>query len=111
MKYINEFESFIAEAKRSIKKYSEVKIGDIAEENPAAGGKWEGGVVHGKVVWKGNEAQLRKSKYADTIEEWEDMDPGVDFDEYDLVVVEHPKWGETLMNYDNDPSGAVVFKK
>ncbi len=87
-----------------IKLYTEVKVGDIAFENPDAGGEWNHEL--GKVLWKGSLKEFEKSKYQSLMWDCEDeCDPG----EYDLIVI-NDKFGPTLFNYNNDPSGCVVFK-
>ena len=107
MEHIKEFKEFLLtegkDDKKKIKKYSEVKVGDMAMENPDAGGVWDS--EHGEIVWKGTVDELKF-----TLSDWEDE---VDDDpaEYDLVVVRVPNYGDTLFNYNNDPSGAVVYKK
>lgn len=91
---------------KKIKLYSEVKVGDIAFENPDAGGQWNNEL--GKVLWKGSFKEFEKSKYQHTmwdIDEKDEFDPS----EYDLIVLQE-EYGPTLFNYNNDPSGCVVFK-
>jgi len=106
MEYILEYKSFkLNEAGKKIKKYKKVKVGDTAFENPDGGGSNE----IGKIVWKGSFKELKKSEYESFIQEWED-NSGDSPEGYDLVVVDVPRHGEVLMNYNNDPSGAVVYK-
>lgn len=97
------------EGKKKIKKFSEVKIGDMAYENPDAGGEWDNDL--GEVLWKGDYKELTKSKYKKLIQDWEVEDEDEREDEmnnYDLIVIDDG--GPTLFNYDGDPSGCVVFK-
>ena len=103
MEHILEYESFkLNEAEGKIKKYKKVKVGDVAFENPDGGGSNE----IGKIVWVG---KLKNSDRDGLISDWED-NSGESPVGYDLVVVDIPKHGEVLMNYNNDPSGAVVYK-
>lgn len=95
----------VNEAKKKIKKYADVQIGDIAYENPEAGGEWDN--EEGEIVWKGTYKELKASRYKNTAKDWDDLS---DIDDYDLVVVDIPSYGPTLFNYDNDPSGCVVFE-
>jgi vacuolar-type H+-ATPase subunit H len=97
------------EVKSSIKPYDKVKVGDDAFENPDAGGHWDKKI--GKIIWKGTYQELLKSKYKNTVSDWE-FDDESEFDDFDLVVVDlyGSQGGPTLFNYDNDPSGAVTFE-
>jgi len=97
------------EAKKKIKPYKKVKVGDMGMENPDAGGEWNNEL--GKVLWKGTYKELKKSKYKDLDSDWE-FDSPEEFDDYDLIVIDLKGWdgGPTLFNYDNDPSGTVVFE-
>lgn len=110
-KNIKNFAEFhhLNEVKSSIKPYNKVKVGDDAFENPDAGGQWNKKI--GKIIWKGTYQELLKSKYKNTVSDW-DFDDEIEFDEYDLVVVDlhGNQGGPTLFNYDNDPSGAVTFE-
>jgi len=107
MEHIKEYREFLlTEAKGKIKKYKEVEVGDIAFENPEGGGSDE----IGEIVWKGTAEKLKKSTFKFALSDWEsevDDDPA----DFDLIVVRVPNYGDTLFNYDNDPSGAVVYKK
>lgn len=91
-----------------IKPYEEVNVGDMAYENPDAGGEWNNPI--GKVLWKGTYEELLSSKYKSTAsdENIEDLEEG----EYDLIVINTGgiDGGPTLFNYNNDPSSCVVFK-
>lgn len=91
---------------KSIKEYADVQIGDIAFENPDAGGEWDN--EEGSILWKGTKKELDESQYASTSTDWDLLEEEFD-DCYDLVVV-NTSWGPTLFNYNNDPSGVVVFK-
>lgn len=111
MKHIKLFENFdINEAKKEIVPYAEVKVGDTAMQNPDAGGEWNNKV--GKVLWKGTYKELLKTKYKDTAEDWE-MEDEEEWDGFDLIVIQTLGWDSNavLFNYNNDPSGCVVFKK
>lgn len=94
---------------KKIKPYDQVKIGDMAMENPDAGGVWDHEL--GKIIWKGTLMELNSSKYRDLIggleDECEDILRG-----YNLVVVKTTGWdgGPTLFGYDEDPSSCVVFE-
>lgn len=92
-----------------IKSFDKVKIGDIAYENPTAGNEYNN--KQGTIIWKGSYGDLLNSKYKDnfkyTIKEMEEDDT-IKYD-YDWVIVDEPKFGITLFNYDCDPSGVVVF--
>lgn len=93
---------------KSIKEYADVQVGDVAYENPDAGGMWNN--EEGIILWKGTKKDLDKSQYAHTASDWEEvLEEEEEFNDYDLVVVEGP-YGPTLFNYNNDPSGVVVFK-
>lgn len=92
-----------------IKAYADVQVGDMAFENPDAGGEWDNEL--GEVLWKGSYKELLKSKYKSLKSDWdldEDEEEEV-MEEYDLIVIEDQD-GPTLYNYNNDPSGCVVFK-
>lgn len=98
-----------------IKEYAEVKIGDIAYPNPCDNDFDEDDFL-GKVIWKGTTQELKESEFASLMEDWVDNDSEVNFDEYDLLVLEDDhdvmyRQGPTLFNYNNDPSGCVVYKK
>lgn len=97
-----------ASSVREIKTYEEVQIGDIAEENPDAGGVWEGGQI-GRILWKGTLAELKKTLYKPLLSNWDMLDEEIE-ECFDLVVVDDKGYGLTLFNYNNDPSGCVVFK-
>ena len=112
MKHIKLFEGFLLEKNKKIKSYSQVQIGDMAMENPDAGGEWNNEL--GKIVWKGTIEELKNSKYKAVYHDWEIQAIGDedDTDDYDLVVVDVKghDGGPTLFNYNNDPSGCVVFE-
>jgi len=92
---------------KPIKDYQDVKVGDVAFENPNAGGEWNN--EQGKIIWKGTYDELLKSKYKDLLEDWEVNDEDDGPQNYDLVIIDIPSYGPTLFNYNNDPSGVVVF--
>ena len=92
---------------KKIKPYNQVSIGDQAFENPVAGGEWNNKI--GNIIWKGTYNELIYSKYTHLSNDWADMGP-VEFDEYDLIIVAYPGQGNILFNYNNDPSGLVVFE-
>jgi hypothetical protein len=99
--------------RKQIKSYNEVKVGDIAFENPDAGGKWDHEL--GEVLWVGTLQDLKRSPYKQTMIDWLNQceeDNENPFDEYDLIVINLDGYdgGPTLFNYNNDPSGCVVFK-
>jgi len=100
------------ESEKKIKKYKDVEVGDIAFENPDAGGQWN--KREGVVRWKGTAKELIKSKYKNLFRDW-DIEDDIEFEEfaadYDLVVVDTDDWGKILFNYNNDPSGVVVFEE
>jgi hypothetical protein len=89
---------------KEIKDYSEVLVGDVAYENPDAGGNWDNKL--GKIVWKGSYSELLESDYQSLATDLEDGD----VEEYDWVVVEDSVYGPTLFNYNGDPCGVVVFQ-
>jgi len=93
---------------KPIKPYAQVKVGDMAFENPDAGGEWDNET--GKVPWKGTMDELNKSPYAHLLKDWNSEDDVV-VEEYDLIVIQTTGWdgGPTLFNYNNDPCGVVVF--
>lgn len=98
-----------------IKPYDDVEVGDIAYPSPDAGGYDEDDFI-GEVMWKGDHLELAQSKYADLAFEWEDEGEHIDLAEYDLIVVSDTHegvfpGGPTLFNYNNDPSGVVVYRK
>jgi hypothetical protein len=98
---------------KTIKSYSNVRIGDMAYENPAAGGEWNNSI--GKVLWKGTYEELLSSKYKGIATDWDTIEELREFDN-DLIVVDIEDEdsfvsGATLMNYNNDPSGCVVFEE
>lgn len=93
---------------REIKPYAEVQIGEMAEESPYAGGVWEGGQI-GKVLWKGTVVELKQTRYKDMLANWDLTEEEIN-DDFDLVVVDEIGHGHTLFNYNNDPSGCVVYK-
>ena len=94
---------------KTIKPYEEVNVGDMAYENPDAGGEWDNPL--GKVLWKGTYENLLNSKYKNTATDWEDLED-LKESEYDLIVINTDGFdgGPTLFNYNNDPSGCVVFE-
>lgn len=97
-----------------IKPYDDVIVGDMAFENPDAGGVWDNEL--GKVLWKGTYTELLDSEYSNLTSDWE-IEHSKDENqtdekymaEYDLIVIAN-EYGPTLFNYNNDPSGCVVFK-
>ena len=116
LKHIKLFEEFLNEAKKKIKKFQNVKVGDVAMENPLAGGVW--GNELGFIIWKGNYKQLKTSKHKNLLLDLEyqiyQIPNGEKDDEYlnalDFVVVDDENYGNTLYAYDDDPSSVVVFK-
>ena len=89
-------------SEKQIVPYSEVQVGDAAFENPDAGGQWNNQI--GTIVWKGTKETI-PNQYKDLLNDWEEAD----VDDYDLVIVKTDQ-GPVLFNYNNDPSGCVVFK-
>ena len=95
---------------KKIKPYNQVKVGDMAFENPDAGGEWDNEI--GEVLWKGTYGQLKKSKYKNTLLDWDDITNESDTETPDLLVIQTTGWdgGPTLFGYNNDPSSCVVFE-
>lgn len=92
---------------KQIKKYAEIKVGEIAFESPDAGGEWNN--EEGEILWKGTLEELKESEYRTLLEDWATEMEENDIAEYDLVVV-YSDYGAVLYNYDNDPCGVVVFE-
>lgn len=113
---INEWKKFQESNKQKteadIKEYADVQIGDIAYENPDAGGVWDNEL--GPVLWKGTYQELLNSEYSSLRSDWDlnaDDDEEEIMNDYDLIVIDNEEnYGPTLFNYNNDPSGCVVFK-
>lgn len=106
-----------AKLKKLVKPFKSVKVGDIAMGHPSAGGDWEHEL--GKVIWVGNAQKVINSRYSDLVYDFE-IDPEdedaaeqlSDYgDEYIVVDIVGFMGGDTLMQYNSDPSSAVVFKK
>jgi len=95
---------------KTIKSFENVQIGDIAFENPSAGGEW--GNEQGPVLWKGTFEEVQQSKWNYLLEEWEmhDFEDTHELDECNFVVVYLPMYGATLFNYNYDPCGLVCFE-
>ena len=95
------------ETTSEFKTYDEVQIGDTARsvddpENDS----------DDTIVWKGTREELKKSKFINLLPDFmEGLDDESDLDEYDLVVVNTPGYGYSLTNYNNDPSGVIVYKE
>ena len=104
---VNENNSINETKKRKIKPFNKVKVGDIAYENPIAGGKWNNAL--GEILWKGSGKELIKSKWKGLLSDLE-YDSSDELDDYDWVVVDDEYHGEELYAYDDDPSSTVVFE-
>lgn len=93
--------------KKSIKSFEEVVIGELAYENPDAGGNWNN--VEGPIIWKGTSEELDKSEFSYLVDEW-DEEIFEDGDDFNFAVVKNEMYGNTLFLYDYDPSSVVCFK-
>ncbi len=91
---------------KTIKPFSDIKIGNIAFKNPTTGGEWN--TPGGPVVWKGNIDQLFNSIWKNHFSDW-DMSPKEAVN-IDFVVIDTDDWGHVLFNYDYDPCGVVCFE-
>ena len=95
---------------KTIKSFQDVQIGDIAFENPDAGGAWNN--EEGPIIWKGTFEEVQQSKWNYILEEWEmhDFEDTHELEECDFVVVDLPTYGATLFTYDFDPCSIVCFE-
>jgi hypothetical protein len=91
---------------KEIVDYENVKVGDIAYENPDAGGEWNNQI--GVVKWKGTTEELMNSEYKELSLDW--IENEINMDDFDLIIISDIQ-GPTLFNYNNDPCGCVVFKE
>jgi hypothetical protein len=126
MKHVKLFEEFVTEYNRvaynikisgssvleskKVKRFDAVKVGDMANESPDAGGSYDNEL--GKILWKGNAGQLVKSKYKNLVSDWGDGDFNAgDYEDWDFVVINRTgaQGGPELNGYDMDPSSVVVF--
>lgn len=93
---------------KEIKSIEEVVIGELAYENPDAGGQWD--IVEGIIIWKGTEGELHNSKFASLLDDdWNECLEDID-EELFFVVVKDEVYGNTLFLYNYDPSSVVCFK-
>lgn len=105
------------EEQKLIKDFSKIMIGDIAYENPDAGGEWDKKI--GKIVWKGTFKDALRSNYRSSAKEILDQysaDEDIQAlnDDYEWVIVkENSIYGKftdyVMYNYNGDPSGVVCF--
>ena len=95
---------------KQIKPFEQVKIGDIAFENPDAGGEWNN--EEGPIIWKGTFEEVLQSRYDSELKEWEEY-ADADLDELkecNFVAVDLEIYGSTLFTYDYDPCSLVCFE-
>jgi len=92
---------------KTIKSFQDVQIGDIAFENPSAGGEWDHEI--GKIVWKGNFKELLESNWKYQWDEWF-IELGEDYDSMDFITVDCGWDGFQLYSYNYDPCSLVCFE-
>jgi len=100
----------LEDKEKKIIDFINVKVGDIAFENPDMGGDWNNSL--GVIVWKGTGEELLSSKYKSMAKDMI-QDSGMeksDIYDYVWVIVDEETYGLTVYNYNGDPSGCVVFK-
>ena len=95
---------------RKIKPFLQVTVGEEAYHH-------EDHELIGFIKWKGNTKELKKSQYSnllvEDIADNSSPEEGEDdlLSDYDWVIIDEPMYGDTLYNYNCDPSGVIIMEE
>ena len=96
---------------RKIVPFDKVNIGDEVLN-------YEDEELVGEIKWKGNNLELQRSTYNILLQSSVDHeDPKYikeeleNLSEYDWVIINDPMYGDTLYNYNCDPSGVIIMEE